>query len=198
MKSNILILSGFLGSGKTTLLVKLLDYLREKKGFDYKIAIIENEIGAVSVDSSVIEQAGYSVTDMLNGCVCCTLVGQLVPTVRQIQADLNPDLMILEATGVAEPQTMVDALQTWADCQVRVVTLVDVSRWQRIRVALRLLLERQIAPAHVLCLNKIDLVSDEEVDQVEHELREWNASAPAVRLSASVKLSAADGEAIMG
>ena len=91
----VLILSGFLGSGKTTVLMRLITYLRETRGEAYRIAIIENEIGSASVDSSIIREAGYSVTEMLAGCICCTLIGQLVPSIQRLCEELSPDLIIL-------------------------------------------------------------------------------------------------------
>lgn len=180
------------------MLLRLIEHLRTTRGEDYRIAIIENEIGSASVDSGVIEDAGYSVTEMLSGCVCCTLIGQLVPAIQKLAKELNPDLIILEATGVATPQTMHDNIEKYGGCPVRVVTLVDASRWAKIVRALRNLLESQIEPANVICVNKCDLADTEQLAEVERTVREMNADAPIVYANALAPMDAADLDAFVG
>lgn len=197
-KPRVLILSGFLGSGKTTVLMQLINHLRAKHGPDYKIAIIENEIGSASVDSSIIKDAGFSVTEMLAGCVCCTLIGQLVPALQKLADEMGPQLVILEATGVATPDSMRDNIVKYAEYPTRIATLVDASRWQRIRKALEILLRNQLEPADVVCINKVDLVEDEACDEVERSVREMNASAPLVRVSAASPIAGDDLDLIVG
>ena len=197
-KPTMLILSGFLGSGKTTVLLQLVNHLRSKHGEDYRIAIIENEVGSASVDSDVIAEAGYSVTEMLSGCVCCTLIGQLVPAVRKLTEELDPNLIVLEATGMATPGSMRDNIAQYGGCSVRVVTLVDASRWQRIVRALSVLLEGQLECADVVCVNKCDLADDAQIDEVDTTVRQMNVHAPIVHASAISPLSAADLDAIAG
>lgn len=184
-KPRVCILSGFLGSGKTTVLMQLVAHLRTKHDDSYRIAIIENEIGSASVDSSIIREAGYSVTEMLAGCICCTLIGQLVPAIQKLRDELAPDLIILEATGVATPETMRNSIMKYTDLPVRVITIVDASRWEKVRIALELLLRNQLEPADVICINKIDLVDEGRIAEVEHSVREMNAVAPIVRMSAA-------------
>ena len=197
-KPTVLILSGFLGSGKTTLLLQLIKHLREKHGPDYRMAIIENEVGSASVDSEVIAEAGYSVTEMLSGCVCCTLIGQLVPAIQKLVDDLEPQLIVLEATGMATPSTMRDNIERYGGCPTRIVTLVDASRWQRIIRALYILLESQLECADIVCVNKCDLVDDCQLGDVEATVREMNAQAPIVYASALSPMNAADLDAIAG
>ena len=193
-----LILSGFLGSGKTTVLMRLVEYLRVKHGDTYRIAIIENEIGSASVDSGIIREAGYSVTEMLAGCVCCTLIGQLVPAIERLRAELSPNLVILEATGVAIPATMRESIEKYAGLPARVVTIVDASRWERIRIALEVLLRNQLESADVICINKIDLVDESEIAVVEKSVREMNGSAPIVRMSAEAPADSEDLDQLAG
>ena len=197
-KPNVIILSGFLGSGKTTLLLRLVEHLQAKYGPDYRIAIIENEIGSASVDSGIIAEAGYSVTEMLSGCVCCTLIGQLVPAIQKLTEELAPQLIVLEATGMATPGSMRDNIERYGDCPVRVVALVDSSRWERILRALRILLEGQVECADVVCVNKCDLADEAQLAEVERTVREMNAEAPIVYASASSPMSAVDLDLIAG
>ena len=197
-KPGVLILSGFLGAGKTMLLMQIVPYLRQKHGEDYSVAIIENEIGAAAVDAGIIGQAGYSVTNMLSGCVCCTLVGELVPTLRSIEGDLAPNLVILEATGMAEPSGMMKAITEYAGNEVRLLTIIDSVRWPRIAVPLHNLLSSQIAPAAALCVNKTDKVSPDEANAVLADVREMNPTAAVALGSAAESLSAECLEALLG
>lgn len=197
-KPDVLILSGFLGSGKTTLLLRLVEHLRAKYGPDYRVAIIENEIGSASIDSGVIAEAGYSVTEMLSGCVCCTLIGQLVPAIQKLAEELAPQLIILEATGMATPESMRGNIEKYGGCPVRVAALVDASRWTKVLRALRTLLEAQVEPADVVCVNKCDLVDEGQLAEVERTVREMNAEAPIVYASALSPMAAADLDAIAG
>ena len=197
-KPKVIILSGFLGSGKTTVLVRMIERLREREGAEFRIAIVENEIGSASVDSSIIQEAGYSVTEMLSGCVCCTLIGQLIPALQKLEEELEPHLVILEATGVATPDTMANNLRKYGGYPVRIVTLVDASRWQRIKMALEILLTAQIEPADIVCVNKVDLAEADVLDEIESDVCAINPNAPIVQMSASESVDAALLDKIVG
>ncbi len=197
-KPKVIILSGFLGSGKTTVLVRMIERLREREGAGFRIAIVENEIGSASVDSSIIQEAGYSVTEMLSGCVCCTLIGQLIPALQKLEEELEPHLVILEATGVATPDSMANNLRKYDGYPVRIVTLVDAARWQRIKLALSILLTAQIEPADIVCVNKVDLAEDDVLDEIEDDVHAINPDVPIVRMSASEPVDAALLDKIVG
>lgn len=197
-KPKVIILSGFLGSGKTTVLVRMIERLREREGADFRIAIVENEIGSASVDSSIIQEAGYSVTEMLSGCVCCTLIGQLVPALQKLEEELDPHLVILEATGVATPDSMAANLAKYGGYEVRIVTLVDASRWQRIKLALQILLTAQVEPADIVCVNKVDLVEADAVSEVDTDVHAINPDVPIVHINASEPVDAALLDEILG
>jgi len=197
-KPKVIILSGFLGSGKTTMLVRMIERLRQREGADFRIAIVENEIGSASVDSSIIQVAGYSVTEMLSGCVCCTLIGQLIPALQKLEKELEPHLVILEATGMATPDTMANNLRKYGGYGVRIVTLVDASRWQRIKLALQILLTAQLEPADIVCVNKIDLVEAAALDEIDADVRAVNPNVPIVHLSASESVDAVLLDTVLG
>lgn len=197
-KPKVIILSGFLGSGKTTVLVRMIERLREREGAGFRIAIVENEIGSASVDSSIIQEAGYSVTEMLSGCVCCTLIGQLIPALQKLEEELEPHLVILEATGVATPDTMANNLRKYGGYPVRIVTLVDAGRWQRIKLALSILLTAQIEPADIVCVNKVDLAEADVLDEIDADVRAINPDAPIVHMSASEPVDAELLDRIVG
>ncbi len=186
-KPKVIVLSGFLGSGKTTTLVRMIERLREREGDGLRIAIVENEIGSASVDSSIVQEAGYSVTEMLSGCVCCTLIGQLVPALQKLEDELDPHLVLFEATGMASPESIADRLRT-SGFPVRIVTLVDASRWQRIKLALQILLEAQIVPADIVCVNKVDLASTETLEEIDTDIRAVNSDVRIAHMDASAQV----------
>ena len=197
-KPKVIILSGFLGSGKTTVLVRMIERLRQREGADFRIAIVENEIGSASVDSSIIQEAGYSVTEMLSGCVCCTLIGQLIPALSKLEEELDPHLVILEATGMATPDSMANNLRKYGGYPVRVVTLVDASRWQRIKLALQILLTAQVEPADIVCVNKVDLIEAEALAEIDADVHAINQDVPIVHMSASEPVDAALLDTVLG
>ena len=197
-KPKVIILSGFLGSGKTTVLVRMIERLRQREGADFRIAIVENEIGSASVDSSIIQEAGYSVTEMLSGCVCCTLIGQLIPALSKLEEELDPHLVILEATGMATPDSMANNLRKYGGYPVRVVTLVDASRWQRIKLALQILLTAQVEPADIVCVNKVDLVEAEALAEIDADVHAINQDVPIVHMSANEAVDAALLDTVLG
>ena len=197
-KPKVIILSGFLGSGKTTVLVRMIERLRQREGADFRIAIVENEIGSASVDSSIIQEAGYAVTEMLSGCVCCTLIGQLIPALSKLEEELDPHLVILEATGMATPDSMANNLRKYGGYPVRVVTLVDASRWQRIKLALQILLTAQVEPADIVCVNKVDLVEAEALAEIDADVHAINQDVSIVHMSANEPIDAALLDAVLG
>ena len=134
----VLILGGFLGSGKTTLLLQLIERVRSASDKEVPLAILENEIGSVGIDDALIASAGYQVSTMLSGCACCTLAGELPEAVMGIQRDLDPDLLVIEATGVAVPSVMAENLEKTMGIHPRVCVVVDASRWRRMQVPLKL------------------------------------------------------------
>jgi G3E family GTPase len=98
------LISGFLGSGKTTLLQRLLDRCLAQ---GLKPAIMMNEYGEVNIDGALLRGQGYSVREMTNGCICCTIGGTLGLALQEV-ASLKPDVIFIEATGLADPVELID------------------------------------------------------------------------------------------
>ena len=196
----VLILGGFLGSGKTTILLQLAKYIIGDNADDSaKVVIIENEIGEVGVDNVLLESGGLQVQNMFAGCVCCTLAGELVPTIRQIKDEYNPELVILEATGVACPAAIAEMINSGTtDVPVRICTIVDAKRWPRIRPAIGNLIEDQLLDASTVLVNKIDLVSENEADDVAAEILTINKNANIYKVSMQDKLDDKMCQAILG
>ncbi len=195
---NVLILGGFLGSGKTTLLLKLIERVRQRSNKDIPVAILENEIGSVGIDDALIASQGYQVSTMLSGCACCTLAGELPEAVMGIERDLDPELLIIEATGVAVPSVMAENLYKTMGVTAQICAVVDASRWRRMQKPLEVLLRQQLRGCDVICLNKADLVDEDELAYVQETLDVYDNSALRIVTRADDGLSDTAVAAIMG
>ncbi|WP_042203626.1 CobW family GTP-binding protein [Paenibacillus camerounensis] len=184
----VYILSGFLGSGKTTLLQRLLDHW---KGQGLRPAVIMNELGEVNLDGLLVEQE-VPMAEMLGGCICCTSRGDLSTELTTLVKKEAPDVVVIEATGAANPLEIVDAVtetSLYQQVELRgLITVVDTAHllelYRSQQGATYRLMQEQIRCASVLILNKTDRVSAEEAAEISAVLRKWNAYAeilPAVR-----------------
>jgi G3E family GTPase len=151
----LIILSGFLGAGKTSFLQHFIEYQTQCSRF---VAVIQNEIGEVGLDGKLLD---YTITEIDEGCVCCSLVGNLKRAVNGILSSFQPDYIILETTGAANPLNLLDEIveleaQVRYDCTVTVVDGLNLDyTLSQFAVA-----ADQIRAADVLLLNKCDLVSE--------------------------------------
>jgi G3E family GTPase len=132
----ITIITGFLGSGKTTLLLNLLPQLRAANPA-YKLALLKNEFGDVAIDSQLAASSAISgVQELLNGCICCNLVGQLSEALAELRATVTPDRIVVETSGSAFPATLAMevnrlARETGGDYALDgVVSVIDVENWK--------------------------------------------------------------------
>lgn len=131
----ITIITGFLGSGKTTLILNLIPQLRATNP-NYKLALLKNEFGDLAIDSQLASSNAISgVREMLNGCICCNLVGQIGDALKELQDQVTPDRIIIETSGSAFPATLAMeinriARQTGDYVLDGVVSVIDVENWQ--------------------------------------------------------------------
>ena len=169
----ILILGGFLGAGKTSLLVRAGKVLaaRSESASPVKVAVIENEIGDAGVDDKVVENAGFSTTNLFSGCVCCTLGAEIVATIREIQARLDPDVLIIESSGVGIPFKIQDTIRDRLGLEPVIVVLADCQRWLRLTRAAGTFIQDQLVRADLVLANKTDLVPAETREAVVADLR---------------------------
>jgi G3E family GTPase len=173
----VTVLTGYLGSGKTTLLNRILS---ENHGKRY--AVIVNEFGEIGIDNDLIVESDEEIYEMNNGCVCCTVRGDLIRVVEGLMRRPGRfDAIIVETTGLADPVPVAQTFFMDEDVRSKtrldaVVALVDAKH-----LPLRLKDSReaadQIAFADVVVLNKIDLVSEEELREVEAAIRAINPAA---------------------
>ncbi|KAG5919004.1 hypothetical protein E4U42_006630 [Claviceps africana] len=131
----ITIITGFLGSGKTTLILNLIPQLRQKNP-QYKLALLKNEFGDLAVDSQLASSSAISgVQEMLNGCICCNLVGQLGPALDELETTVTPDRIVIETSGSAFPATLALEVNRLARDTGKyvldgVISVIDVENWR--------------------------------------------------------------------
>ncbi|KAK7215193.1 hypothetical protein V2G26_003196 [Clonostachys chloroleuca] len=131
----ITIITGFLGSGKTTLILNLIPQLREQNP-SYKLALLKNEFGDLAIDSQLASSSAISgVQEMLNGCICCNLVGQLKPALEELESQVSPDRIVVETSGSAFPATLALEINRLARDTGKyvldgVISVIDVENWK--------------------------------------------------------------------
>jgi G3E family GTPase len=194
MEKNLIpvtVLTGYLGAGKTTLLNRILS---EDHGHRY--AVIVNEFGEIGIDNELIVSADEELFEMNNGCICCTVRGDLIRTLHGLLAKGGKfDSIVVETTGLADPgpvaQTFfVDGFLRSKTALDSVTTVVDAKHILTRLVDSREAVE-QIAFADQIVLNKTDLVTEQELAEIETRIRRLNPLAPIHRSERSnVRLDA--------
>jgi len=175
-RTPITLITGPLGSGKTTLLRHILAV---QPG---KIAIVMNEFGEIAIDTKVIEGKNVRIAELGGGCVCCSLLGEFEAAVNEIIEKIAPERIVVETTGLAEPEALVFNIQeALPQCRLDgVVSVIDADmliRFPELGHTTRL----QIEAADILLLNKIDLIEPLQIEPLETKLRKINSNAAIVR-----------------
>jgi G3E family GTPase len=174
----VYLLSGFLGSGKTSLLKR---WLAAAEAEGLKPAVVMNELGEVNLDGIEIG-TDVRMAEMLGGCICCTVRGDLGMEMLKLIEEHEPDILLIESTGAANPLDIIDAV---GDASMlkrvelkHVVSVVDAKHLQaqqdKGKGQTYRLMKEQIRCATVLLLNKTDLVTGQEADELERLIRDWN------------------------
>jgi G3E family GTPase len=186
----VTVLTGYLGAGKTTLLNRILT---EDHGKRY--AVIVNEFGEIGIDNDLIVDADEEVFEMNNGCVCCTVRGDLIRIVNGLMRRQSAsgkggfDAIVVETTGLADPgpvaQTFFVDDEVKAKTKLDSVTTVVDAKHVLLRIADSKEAREQIAFADQIVLNKTDLVTEEELRHVESRLKRLNPLAPIHRATKS-------------
>ncbi len=187
-------IAGFLGSGKTTALMKIVDELVRRK---HKIAIVVNDVGDISVDARFIEAHGLKAKEISGGCICCQIAGSFAETLAKLHDSFDPNIVIVEPSGVAIPWGLKRAAE-YSEAKTEVViehapviTLVDSTRIEVLMKAVKRLVETQIREADICFVNKVDAATPEQIKMTEELIREMNPTAKILHMSAT------SGEGIM-
>ena len=177
----VTVLTGYLGAGKTTLLNRILTH---EHGL--KVAVIVNEFGEVGIDNQLVVDADEEIFEMNNGCICCTVRGDLIRIIGNLMKRRDHfDHLVIETTGLADPAPVIQTFFVDEDLRDElrldaVVTLVDLlhvqQHWEAEEV------QEQLAFADVLVLNKADLVDEAQRLVIEQRVRAMN---PVARLLTS-------------
>ncbi|MGD1942090.1 MAG: CobW family GTP-binding protein [Leptolyngbyaceae cyanobacterium] len=176
----VTVLTGYLGAGKTTLLNRILTYEHGKK-----VAVIVNEFGEVGIDNQLVIDADEEIFEMNNGCICCTVRGDLIRIIGNLMKRRDKfEHLVIETTGLADPAPVIQTFFVDEDMQGRlnldaVVTVVDAKHihdhWEADEA------QEQIAFADVILLNKTDLVSEADLEALEARIHTMNAMAKVYR-----------------
>ncbi|PPS44774.1 GTP-binding protein [Chroococcidiopsis sp. TS-821] len=172
----VTVITGYLGAGKTTLLNRILTHKHGKK-----VAVIVNEFGEVGIDAQLVIDTDEEILEMNNGCICCTVRGDLIRIVNNLMQKREKfDYLVIETTGLADPAPVIqsffvdEVMRSHAELDA-VVTVVDAKHichhWDSNEA------QEQIAFADVVLINKIDLVSQPQLQELEKRVREINAFA---------------------
>jgi G3E family GTPase len=186
----VTVLTGYLGAGKTTLLNHILS---QEHG--QKIAVIVNEFGEIGIDNQLVVSSDEEIFEMNNGCICCTVRGDLMRIIGNLMHRRDKfDRLVIETTGLADPAPVIQTFFVDEDVQLQthldaVVTVVDAKHihlhWDAEEA------QEQIAFADRILINKTDLVTPAELDELERKIRSMNAIAKIYRTqSARVDLDA--------
>lgn len=158
------IIGGFLGSGKTTLIMAMAEKYIER---GLKVTILENEAGEIGVDGAVLRNKGLDAVELTNGCICCTLTGTLQSTMRSIERDIGPDILIIEPTGLALPHKVAEMIRgTVDDEEVSIIGVCDAVRFPLLVEKKEDFIRMQLSKSDILWINKIDSVSGDAVENV--------------------------------
>ncbi|NJR68772.1 MAG: GTP-binding protein [Synechococcales cyanobacterium CRU_2_2] len=189
----VTVLTGYLGAGKTTLLNRILTHEHGKK-----VAVIVNEFGEVGIDNQLIIGADEEIFEMNNGCICCTVRGDLIRIIGNLMKRRDKfDHMVIETTGLADPAPVIQTFFVDEDIKEQlsldaVVTVVDAKHihqhWDADEA------QEQLAFADIVLLNKTDLVEETDLTSLERRIKAMNAMAKIYR----TRDAAVEMEAILG
>lgn len=179
-------IAGYLGSGKTTLILALGKSLSEE---GKKVAILVNDVGEVPVDGKVMQEYGLAVRDIGGGCICCQVAGNMRKTLGLLAKNYEPDITIIEPTGVAVPNAIREAARLdTANFEITfgpTIVLFDTTRAEKFLTydTLKRLVNTQLRDADIIALNKVDATPEDKIEHSKESVHLINPNAKIMRLS---------------
>lgn len=168
-RPKLILLTGFLGAGKTSFLARFIEYQAARNLF---VAVVQNEIGETGLDAKLLDQH-YAVKEMDEGCICCTLVGNLGAALQEISSQYQPDFVVVETTGLANPANLLTELYELED-QLQLVSITCIVDAMNVgkQLGSYSILKDQIRLSDVVLLNKCDMVAKDVLVGLENAF--WN------------------------
>ncbi len=171
------VFSGFLGSGKTTIISNLIDELQAS---NQQVIYIKNEIGDTDIDGKILEGKGIRTKELLNGCICCTLVGPFISSINEIVETFSPDRIIIEASGAADPSALAMMISSHPyltrDGVIGIIDVVNFEGYKDLSVTS----QNQTKFTDLIIFNKIELVDIAKKKAVVGYVRELNTQSPII------------------
>lgn len=179
-------IAGYLGSGKTTLILALSKKLAEE---GQKVAILVNDVGEVPIDGKVMQEYGLKVKDIGGGCICCQVAGTMRKTLGLLAKTYEPDITIIEPTGIAVPNAIKEAVGPEAvKFQITfgpTIVLFDTTRAEKFVTydPLLRLVSTQLKDADIIALNKVDAAPEDKIEYSKEFVQGINPDAKIMKLS---------------
>ena len=178
-KTKLILLSGFLGSGKTTLLKHVMSLDADMSD----TVILMNEFGEIGIDGMLLKNIGTDVVELTSGCICCSMSDDLIETLELILERFGPRYIIIEATGVADPESVVNVMKNSDVAEkveiYKIITVMDSECW-KVRDVFGTLFYRQLKQADTIILNKIDLLEKDEIPRFLEEIHQTIPNAQVI------------------
>ncbi len=178
MQIPVTVFTGFLGAGKTTIIINLLKQMPP----DYKMVMLKNEFGNIEVDSKLVKDSNIKVTEMLNGCLCCILVGKLGNAINEILEKYSPDHILIETSGSAYPAPIAWEIQKMEDKLKLdgIITVIDAKNFEGYKdISYTAKLQAQYTS--LILINKHEKLSEIELDKVIDDVYELNPQTPKIK-----------------
>lgn len=186
---HLITIIGFLGSGKTTLLLQLAHFARKHRK---KVAILVNEVGEIGVDDQMIQRLGFDVRKLLGGCICCTLSGDIIETIETLQRSEQPDLVLIEPSGAANPRNLIRILDKRHSDNMEKYTkiaLIDPLRLDALMTVASPLIISSLESADMILINKADAATTEEMNFARQTVLAHSPNVPVTPVSAKSDLA---------
>lgn len=178
----VYVIGGFLGSGKTSLMMKLATHFIDK---GERVALLVNESGEVGVDGATLKAQGYDAIELPSGCICCTLAGDLIHSLTNIKNDIDPDVLMIEPTGLALPHKVKDMIRSACVDEefTKIIGIADIQRFDDLIKKKEDFFTRQMHAAEFVMINKADLAKPGQIESATQWLNNAFPGKPVLPVS---------------